>query len=103
MPLMLNSKFLYSSQYSVDSSSNTLDALGLPSLRIDLGNHYKPEIKVLTATIPTQVWQSTVLGPHSNPLCQKVYLKGNPDGAQDILVRKEWHLTSWLPCWEYSN
>lgn len=45
MPLMLNSKFLYSSQYSVDSSSNTSDALGLPSLRIDLGNHYKPEIK----------------------------------------------------------
>lgn len=84
MPLMLNSKFLYSSQYSVDSSSNTLDALGLPSLRIDLGNHYKPEIKVLTATIPIQVWQSTVLGPHSNPLCQKVYLEGNPDGAQDI-------------------
>lgn len=55
MPLMLNSKFLYSSQYSVDSSSNTLDALGLPSLRIDLGNHYKPEIKVLAVTIPTQV------------------------------------------------
>lgn len=47
MPLMLNSKFLYSSQYSVDSSSNTLDALSLPSLHIDLGNHYKPEIKVL--------------------------------------------------------
>lgn len=71
MPLMLNSKFLYSSQYSVDSSSNTLDALSLPSLHIDLGNHYKPEIKVLAATIPTQVWQSTALGPQSDPLCQK--------------------------------
>lgn len=84
MPLMLNSKFLYSSQYSVDSSSNTSDALSLPSLCIDLGNHCKPEIEVLAATIPTQVWQSTVLGPHSDPLCQKVYLEGNPDSAQDI-------------------
>lgn len=84
MPLMLNSKFLYSNQYSVDSSSNTSDAPSLPSLCIDLGNHCKPEIEVLAATIPTQVWQSTVLGPHSDPLCQKVYLEGNPDSAQDI-------------------
>lgn len=55
MPLMLNSKFLYSSQYFVDCSSNTLDVLSLPSLCIDLGNRYKPEIKVLAATIPPWV------------------------------------------------
>ena len=71
MPLMLNSKFLYFSQYFVDCSSNTLDALGLPSLCIDLGNHYKPEIEVLAATIPPRVQHSSVLGPHSDPLCQE--------------------------------
>lgn len=71
MPLMLNLKFLYSSQYFVDCSSNTLDALSLPSLCIDLGNCYKPEIKVLAATIPSQVQHSIVLGAHSDPLCQE--------------------------------
>lgn len=67
MPLVLNSKFLYSSQYFVDCSSNTLDALGLPSLCIDLGNRYKPEIKVLAATIPPQVCHSSVLEPQTLP------------------------------------
>lgn len=71
MPLMLNSKFLYSSQYFVDCSSNTLDALGLPSLCIDLGNHYKPEIKVLAVTIPPQVQQQCARATLS-PLCQEV-------------------------------
>lgn len=71
MPLMLNSKFLYSSQYFVDCSSNTLDVLSLPSLYIDLGDRYKPEIKVLAATIPPWVQHSSVLRPHSDPLCQE--------------------------------
>jgi len=64
---MLNSKFLYSGQYFLDCSSNTLEALSLTSLSIDLGNSYKSEIKVLAATIPPQV-----LGPHSEPLYQEV-------------------------------
>lgn len=72
MPLMLNSKLLYSSQYFVDCSSNIFYALSLLSLCIDLGNCYKPEIEVLADTIPPQVWHSSVLESHSELLCQEV-------------------------------
>lgn len=69
MPLMLNSKLLHSSQYFVDCSSNILYALSLSSLYIDPGNCYKRETEVLA---DTNVWHSSVLGPHSEPLCREV-------------------------------
>lgn len=50
----------------------SLDALSLQSLYIDLGNHYKFEIKHLAATSSLWVQHSRMLGLCSGSLCQEI-------------------------------